>query len=46
MDTPYLVVIHGGCNDISPRHNQGKLTEEEIVKEIIILLRFIYELDI
>ena len=35
MDTPDIVVIHGGCNDISPRQNQEKLTEEEIEKEII-----------
>ena len=35
IDTPDIVVIHGGCNDISPRQNQKKLTEEEIAKEII-----------
>ena len=35
MDTPDIVVIHGGCNDISPRKNQEMLTEEEIVKKII-----------
>ena len=34
MHTPDIAVIHGGCNDISPRQNQEKLTEEEI-KEII-----------
>ena len=35
MDTPDIVVIHGGCSNISPRKNQGKLTKEEIAKEII-----------
>ena len=35
MDTSDIVVIHGGCKDISPRQNQEKLTEEEIAKEIV-----------
>ena len=35
MYTPDIVVIHGVCNNISPRQNQEKLTEEEIAKEII-----------
>ena len=35
IDTPDIVVIHGGCNDISPRQNQTKLKEEEIVKKTI-----------
>ena len=35
MDTSDIVVIYGGCKDISPRENQEKLTEEEIAKEII-----------
>ena len=35
MDTSDVVVIHGGCKDISPRQNQEKLTEEEIAKEIV-----------
>ena len=35
MDTSDIVVIRGGCKDISPRQNQEKLTEEEIAKEII-----------
>ena len=35
IDTPDIVVIHGGCNDISPRQNEEKLTEEEIAKVII-----------
>ena len=35
IDTPDIVVTHGGCNDVSPTQNQEKLTEEEIVKEII-----------
>ena len=34
-ETPDIVVIHGGCNDISPKKNQEKLTEEEIAKEIV-----------
>ena len=32
---PDIVVLHGGCNDISPRKNQENLTEEEIAHEII-----------
>ena len=35
MDTPDIVVIHVGCNNIRPRQNQEKLTEEEVAKEII-----------
>ena len=35
IDTSDIVVIHAGCNDISPSQNQEKLTEEEIAKEII-----------
>ena len=35
MDTPDIVVIPGGSNDINPRQNQEKLTEEKIAKEII-----------
>ena len=34
IDTPDIVVTHGGCKDVSPRQNQEKLTEEEIAKEI------------
>ena len=34
-DTPDIVILHTGCNDISPRRNQEKMTEEEIVKNII-----------
>ena len=35
MDTPDIVVIHGGCNHISSRQSQERLMEEEIVTEII-----------
>ena len=35
MDTPDIAVIHGGCNDISPKQNQEKLTEEEIAKLVL-----------
>ena len=35
IETPDTVLIHGGCNDISPRKNQEKLTEEEIANQII-----------
>ena len=35
MDTLDIVVVHGGCNDISLRQNQENITEEETVKEII-----------
>ena len=35
VQTPDIVAIHGVCNNIGPRQNQEKLTEEEIAKEII-----------
>ena len=35
MYTPDIAVIYGVCNNISPRQNQEKLTEEEIAKKII-----------
>ena len=35
IDTPDIAVTHGGSNDVSPRQNQEKLTEEEIANEII-----------
>ena len=35
MDTTDTAVIHVRCNDISPRQNKEKLTEDEIAKEII-----------
>ena len=35
IDPADIVVIYGGCNNISPRQNQENLTEEEIAKKII-----------
>ena len=35
IDTLDIVLIHGRSNNISPRQNQEKLTEEEIANEII-----------
>lgn len=35
VNTPDNVILHAGCNDISPRRDQEKLTEEEIANEII-----------
>ena len=35
IDTTGIVVIHAGCNNISPRQNQEKLTEKGIAKEIL-----------
>ena len=35
IDKPDVVVVHGGCNNISPRQNQENLVELDTAKEII-----------
>ena len=44
MDIPDAVLIHGGCNDISPWKNQEKLNEEEIANLSIICMICMYDL--
>ena len=33
-DTPDVIILHGGCNDIKPRDN-ALMSEQEIAKDLI-----------